>query len=179
MDFLVCECIELILPHLGSHHVNRLKRTSKDIGEAMERFEETYWSGSRITQVYRSATLRDGRILLCWIGKGYVESFTMRPLVDAKAILKSMWQLREEREREKLSLFVDCVPFPDIITTGIPCYLFKTRALKEAGNDNFGTAELYAWPVYIACRQHSYRFCGRCALSERFFCRTAWPMLKQ
>lgn len=176
MECVLAECMEMIIFHLHAHNVNHLMRTSKHIKESVRPHEEKYWSGTRVVGVYRNAALEDGMMELAWVSK-YLppQSFLMKPVAGAIQILKSLWQLREERRNELLSLFVQCRVFPDVFPTPIPCYLFKTAAAHKKLTQSttlqhysFETENLSAWPVYITCRQHCYRFCSWCPITERF-----------
>lgn len=164
MDFLIRECLEMILFHLRPADVNRLIRVSKATREAVAPFEERYWSGTRLVQEYRAGDCQEGVLTMHWVSRNLMVTFAVEPLLSARDILASMWRLRQERSAGPWSLFVDVKKllfgnYP----MRVPHYLFKTELVDE----HYST-HIERWPIYITCRLHPSYPCHRCKHSERF-----------
>lgn len=177
METILEECIEHIMMHLHPIHVNRLVRTCKRLKQAVIPFEEQLYSGTRLVQMYRSASVTDGMIQLTWIRNThpYFDAFRTVPLIGAKDILLYLWNLRVQNDTEHKSLFVYANIYPNVLPCDMPVYLFKTMAfhhnLIQNVQQSIRSSEasiIDPWPVYIACRTHSYRYCNKCPKSERF-----------
>lgn len=171
MDIL-CEVVQHIMRHMDPVETNKLMRTSKTINTAIKPYEEWYWSGSRMVKVMRQGKLKDGKLQMMWIRDSYPNMFELEPMASAREILDTLWKLKNTRNDERWSLFVDCNVWPDLLGVPVPCYLFKTDASVRYASGRYSGPMIYSldggWPVWISCEDHPYRRCVSCRPEYRF-----------
>jgi hypothetical protein len=165
MQWLLCELMGPVLRYLDPLDFGRLQLCSRELLRATGAHEEEFLSRTRLVRVYRRGCVAGGMLQLTCMRGGSSERLELPVLGVARAIIGQLWDLKRSRDDVRCTLFVDCVLWPDLDASPVPCYLFKTDAAARYLLEHYGADAIkvdFGWPVWISCHEHPFRRCRSC-----------------